>query len=1197
MKPSNPAAPASPDALLVTTGSMRTLLPEVFYRHPQPSVVNEAAGDLRFIEVNDAWLQFFGLTREEVLGRPARDVGIWASPERREQFGEVVRTHQRLRDFETRARRHDGVEADLVLSWDRFEHGGHTCLLTVFSDITDRKQAERRLRESEQRFAAIVEHSPQAMTVTRLDDGVYLNVNHAFEDLTGYPRAAVIGRSSVELGIWPVAGVREELKRQFAAGQRVASIETQARARNGRLIDIFFSATVIGIDGQPALHGTVFDLTQIRQAVQARAISEERFAKIFRASPGPVVMTRRADGKYVEMNDAWVQQFGYQREESIGRTEVELGVWDSPVERGRMLEVLDRTGSVRGFETLFRRRSGERAGVVLSAEPIVVDGEDCLIICLTDVSAQRRADQRRALSEQRFSKVFGASPSPIAIINRASGAYTDINQAWLDLYGYALDEAIGRSATQLGVWVSPDDRLRMIKLGQTFGRVRGIEAQHRARSGALLDIITSMEPIELDVGPCWIVSVQDVTARHREERLRRSSEERFAKVFAASPSAILIIHSDTGSYADANQAWLDLYGYAREEVIGRTSAELNIWVDRAERERLIAQPSVRSVEVRHRNRAGEIIEVVESIEQIELDGHLARIVCAEDVTRQRRAERARAQLEERFGIVFQAGPHPIVIARAADGADMQVNQAWHDLLGYSAADIAGQTSASLNLWVEPGFRDQRQKMLARGEQVRNLETRMRTKSGATVDVLVSTELIGFDGEPYVLTMMTDITERRRADEQIQYLATRDQLTGLPNRLLFSDRLRLALTRAARDHSHLALLFIDLDHFKDINDTLGHQAGDHLLMEVAARLSAVVRGVDTLGRQGGDEFLLLLDGLADGAAAGPVAQKLVEALNAPFEYHGRAMKVSCSVGISIYPDDARTEEDLLRNADLAMYAAKESGRHDYRFYSPGMNQRLQERVALEEQLQGAVERDEFVLHYQPKVNFVSGLVTGCEALLRWHRPGRGLWQPGRFVAAAEDTRLIVPIGAWVLRHACATIRRWRDAGLVPVPVACNLSVHQFTAALPDQLAQVLHDTGVPGHLLQLEITETVMMTNASAHLDTMRRLKALGVQIALDDFGTGYSSLSYLRHMDLDVLKIDRSFVRELDSKSDAQVIVAAIISMARSFGLTTVAEGVESPEQAQALRRMHCDDYQGFLFSQPLPVEQFEAQYLQSAQG
>ena len=942
MKKSSPAAAASPDAQLVNTGRMRTLLPEVFYRNPLPSAVNEVSAQARYIEVNDAWLAFFGLQREEVTGRPLREIEIWASEQQRRELRALLATQPRLLDREMRAKRRSGEEADVLVSWETFEDNGRQCMLWVFHDITERKQAERLLHESEQRFASIFGNSAQPMTLTRLADGVYLNVNRAFETLSGFTREEIIGRSSIELGVWPVPGVREELKRQFDVGQTVASVETQARMRSGRLLDIYFSATLIEIDGEKTLHGTVFDLTQMRQAVKARAVSEDRFAK----------------------------------------------------------------------------------------------------------------------------------------------------------------------------------------------------------------------------------------------------------VFAASPSPILIVQQEGDSYVDANQAWLDLYGFAREEIIGRTSAELNIWVDRSERDRLVGQASVRRVEVRHYNRAGDIIEVVESIEQIELDGRIARIVCVEDVTRQRRAERERAQMEERFAKVFEVGPHPIVFARASDGAHMQVNRAWHQLVGYTADDIRGQTSESLNLWVDAAFRERRTKLLARGEPVRNMETRMRTKSGSTVDVLISSEPLSFDGEQYVLTMMTDVTERRRADDQIQYLATRDQLTGLPNRSLFSDRLRQALARAARDKTGLALLFIDLDHFKDINDTLGHQAGDQLLMEVAARLSTVVRGADTLGRQGGDEFLLLLDGLANSAAAGLVAGKLVEALSVPFHFHGPAMKVSCSVGISVYPDDAANEKDLLRNADLAMYAAKESGRNGYRFYSPSMNQRLQERLELEEQLRGAVERGEFVLHYQPKVNFATGLVTGCEALVRWQRPGYGLWQPGRFVGAAEDARIIVPIGEWVLGSACRTLRRWIDAGLAPVPVACNLSVHQFSPALPEQLAQVLRETGVPGHLLQLEITESVMMTNAIAHLDTMRRIKALGVQIALDDFGTGYSSLSYLRHMDLDVLKIDRSFVHDLDNSADARAIVAAIVAMARSFNLKTVAEGVETAEQAQALRRMRCDDYQGFLFSQALPVEQFESQHL-----
>ncbi len=1195
MNPSNGLASSLANALLDTTGSMRTLLPEVFYRNPLPSAVNEVSAEARYIEVNDAWLAFFGLQREQVLGRPLREIQTWASDQERRELRALLAQQPSLRDREMRAKKRSGEEADVLVSWETFDHNGRACMLWVFNDISARKQAERQLRESEKRFEKIVEHSAQAITVTRLADGVYLNVNHAFEVLTGYQRDEVIGRTSVGLGIWQGPGVRDELKRQFAAGQAVASVEARVRMRDGRLIDIFFSATVIELDGEPVLHGTVFDLTQIRQAVQARAASEERFAKVFGASPNPIAIIDRATGIYADANQTWLQLYGYSAEQTRGHTASDLRIWVVPEERLRLIELGRTAGSVRGFEARHRRRDGTLIDVVTTMEPVTLESGPCWIVCVEDVTARRHDERLRRLSDERFARVFRASPSPILIVDSSSGKYVDANSAWLRVYGYSHAEVIGRTSEQLGLWVDPAARQRLLAQCDQTGSVRGFEAQHRTRSGSIIEVISSIEKVTLEHESNWIVCVEDVTLRRREERLRQASEERFAKVFAASPSAILIVHTDTGIYADANQAWLDLYGYTREQVIGRTSAELNTWVNRADRERLLAQPSLRGFETQHRNRAGQIIEVVESVEQIDLDGQMARVICVDDVTAQRRAERERAQLEARLTQVFQVGPHPIVIARASDGSDRRCNNAWHQLFGYRPEEIEGHTSDSLHLWVEPDFRARRQAVLARGDKVRNLETRMRTKSGNIVDVLVSSENVDLDGVTYLVTMLTDVTARKQAERQIEHLATRDYLTGLPNRLLFTDRLRLALARAARDNTRLALLFVDLDQFKNINDTLGHLTGDQLLIEAAARLSAVVRGADSVGRFGGDEFLLMLEGLGAVGDAGAPAQKLVEALAAPFDCNGHVMKVSCSIGISVYPDDARNEEDLLRNADLAMYAAKDAGRNGYRFFTASMNRRLQERMALEQQLRRAVERGQFALHYQPKVSFSTGLVTGCEALLRWHLPGGGMMPPGRFISVAEETGLIVPIGAWVLREACTTLRRWLDAGLVPVPVACNLSAHQFSAALPAQIAAVLRETGVPPGLLDLEITETVMMSNVAMHLDTMRQIKALGVQIALDDFGTGYSSLSYLRNMDFDVLKIDQSFVHDLDSNADARAIVAAIIAMAGKFDMKTVAEGVESPEQAEVLRGMHCDHYQGYLFSQPLPAEQFKTRYLLAA--
>jgi diguanylate cyclase (GGDEF)-like protein len=431
----------------------------------------------------------------------------------------------------------------------------------------------------------------------------------------------------------------------------------------------------------------------------------------------------------------------------------------------------------------------------------------------------------------------------------------------------------------------------------------------------------------------------------------------------------------------------------------------------------------------------------------------------------------------------------------------------------------------------------------------------------------------------------DITARKRAEEQVRNLAYHDALTGLPNRLLFQDRLALAVAQAHRHRQGLAVLFIDLDRFKVINDSLGHTVGDRLVREVAARLRTCVREGDTVARLGGDEFTLLLPHIGQAVDAAKVAKKVLDLVRIPFDIDGRELFVTASMGISLYPDDGIDAETLVKNADTAMYRAKEQGRDLYQLYTPAMNATALERLALESSLRRALSHDELVLHYQPIFDVATRRVQGVEALLRWHHPELGLVPPADFIPLAEITGLILPMGPWVLRTACAQARAWQDRqpGL---SVAVNLSARQFQeASLVAQVTDALADSGLEAGCLQLEITESSAMQNAQTAIQTLRELKAQGVGLSIDDFGTGYSSLSYLKRFPIDTLKIDQSFIRDIGRDPDDAAIASAIIALAHTLKLTVVAEGVETPGQLAFLATHGCDRAQGYLLSRPLPAD------------
>jgi len=438
----------------------------------------------------------------------------------------------------------------------------------------------------------------------------------------------------------------------------------------------------------------------------------------------------------------------------------------------------------------------------------------------------------------------------------------------------------------------------------------------------------------------------------------------------------------------------------------------------------------------------------------------------------------------------------------------------------------------------------------------------------------------------VLGTYEDITDRKVAEERVQYLAYYDALTGLPNRTLLQDRLSKALASARRQKDKVALLFLDLDRFKNINDSLGHSLGDLVLQEVAERLKGWAREQDTVARLGGDEFLIVLTRVREVADAAVAAERLMEKMAAELVVQGHSLGITCSLGISIFPEHGTDGEALIKNADAAMYSAKQNGGNNFRFFTADMNAEVVERLTLENSLRLALEKREFFLVYQPQMDMATGRITGLEALLRWQHPELGLVPPDKFIRIAENSGLIVPIGEWVLRTACSQARKWQDEGLPAVSIAVNVSAVQFRQEdFCELIRRVLHETGLAPQYLELELTEGLLLANANVTLSVLQELKAMGLTLAIDDFGTGYSSFSYLRQFRVSKLKVDRSFVRDVAVNADDAAITTAIISMAKSLNLKVIAEGVETEAQMSFLRAHQCDEIQGYYFSKPLAVD------------
>jgi diguanylate cyclase (GGDEF)-like protein/PAS domain S-box-containing protein len=671
------------------------------------------------------------------------------------------------------------------------------------------------------------------------------------------------------------------------------------------------------------------------------------------------------------------------------------------------------------------------------------------------------------------------------------------------------------------------------------------------------------------------------------------SEEVFRHLFEDMNDPILLIRD--GAFVDCNAATLKLLGYSsKQQFLDRRPAEISPEHQpdgRSSEEKAAAmittalQMGYHRFEWMHSRADGSNVPVEVTLTPITMSGAVVLHTLWRDISERLAAERRLRLLAN----VFERSGEAIMITDR-DNRILEVNQAFVRLTGYGADEVRGHNPSILS-----SGRTTREEFKAMWQAIENDsfwqgEVWDKRKDGSFYPkwLTISAVRNGRGEIDYYIGSFADMTERKAAQERINHLALHDTLTGLPNRYNLQGRLDQALATARRDPGRVALLFIDMDRFKNINDTLGHHLGDGLLQEVAVRLTASVRDSDVVARLGGDEFVVVLTGV-EAAAAGTVADKILKALGSTYRIDAHELHTTPSIGIAIFPDDGDTAEALMQNADTAMYHAKSAGRNNVQFFTASMNQAAKDRHELEGGLHLALEREELELHYQPQVDGL-GRVIGAEALLRWQSPDHGLVSPPSFIPLAEETGLILPIGCWVLATACAQLKAWSgDARLCSLQLAVNVSPREFRQSdFAEQVRRIIESSGANPARLKLELTESLVLDNVEDTILKMQTIKKLGIAFSLDDFGTGYSSLSYLTRLPLDQLKIDRSFVLKLPDNVSDGIVTQTIITMAAGLGLNAIAEGVETEVQREFLERHGCHAYQGYLFSRPLPLEEFE---------
>jgi diguanylate cyclase (GGDEF)-like protein/PAS domain S-box-containing protein len=829
--------------------------------------------------------------------------------------------------------------------------------------------------------------------------------------------------------------------------------------------------------------------------------------------------------------------------------------------------------------------------LALTLSATLIDEAPALIIQLQDETESVRAEESLA----RFRTALDASEDAIYLIDRADMRFVDVNESACRGLGYARHELLQMGPQDIATLLSPQELAEQYdQILANASHAGRLETRHQRKDGSTFPVEIALRGFRSEGRRMLVAVARDNSLRKQSEGELRESEERFRATFQQAAVGIAHVAPD-GRWLRVNRKLCEIVGYTREELLQRRFQDLTHPDDLARelvlRQRVNAgEIDSYSMEKRYLYRGSEPLWVGVTVSLVRTPAGQPKyfISVIEDISLRKRTEASLHLLQR----AMEASGNGILITdcQQPDNPLVYVNPAFERITGYRADEVLGRNCRFLH----GADQNQPGSLLLRQAIANRHEARVVLRNYRKDGTLFWNELYiapvrDKDGTvTHYVGVQNDISEQKRAEENLLHMATHDNLTGLPNRNLLQDRICQAIGYAERMQREMAVLFIDIDRFKNINDSLGHAAGDQLIVVMAQRLRAAVRIVDTVARVGGDEFVVILTDLSRESDIAKVLPGLLAAITQPMPVDGHELAVTGSIGISVYPRDGRDVSTLLKNADTAMYRAKDAGRNGYRFYAQEMNADAVDRLRLENDLRNAIKGDELMMVYQPQVDAGSGRIIAAEALLRWRHPRHGLISPAEFIPLAEETGLIVSIGEWVLRRVCAQVRGWREAGLPEVKVAVNLSPRQFRQPnLVEMIRAALADYDLPSDWLELEITEGSLMHNPEEAVLLLDELSRLGFRLAVDDFGTGYSSLAYLKRFPLHVLKIDRSFVVDIETNRDSAAIAAAVIALAHSLELKVVAEGVEQPAQMDYLRGLDCDIAQGYLYGRPMPADEF----------